>query len=144
MDYKIEQLKRTEEAIAMIERVFLKCEAPYLSEKGAKTFVNLIHNKELIENLIIYAVKVNEKIAGIIATKNEGSHITLFFVDEEFQGRGIGKSLFKKVLDNCEKSIITVNSSMYAIDIYKHLGFKETKEIQEVDGIKFLPMSYSK
>jgi len=39
-----------------------------------------------------------------------------------------------------KNSYITVNSSRYAIPIYKKLGFEKIDEEKEKDGIKFTPM----
>ncbi|MEI3367845.1 GNAT family N-acetyltransferase [Clostridium sp. CAG:265] len=35
-----------------------------------------------------------------MATRNHGTHIALFFVDGKYHRQGIGKKLFKTVLDN--------------------------------------------
>jgi predicted GNAT family N-acyltransferase len=37
---------------------------------------------------------------------------------------------------------ITVNSSPYAEKIYAGLGFNKVMDMQEKDGIKFVPMEY--
>ncbi len=37
-------------------------------------------------------------------------------------------------------SIITVKSSLYALDIYKRFGFVETGQYTEEHGIRFIPM----
>jgi predicted GNAT family N-acyltransferase len=39
--------------------------------------------------------------------------------------------------------IITVNSSFLAEKIYSKMGFIKTDEIQERDGIKYIPMEYN-
>ena len=38
--------------------------------------------------------------------------------------------------------IITANSSIYAEEIFSKLGFIKTNEIQEMNGIKYIPMEY--
>lgn len=45
-----------------------------------------------------------------------------------------------KVLELAKGSYITVNSSRYAISIYKNFGFEATSEEQQKDGIIFTPM----
>ena len=63
---------------------------------------------------------------------------------EEYQHNGIAKSLYKLVLENCKKTgtkKITVNSSPYAHIVYLKFGFVDDCEMQEVDGIKFYPMT---
>ena len=44
------------------------------------------------------------------------------------------------IIDDNENSFITVNSSRYAVPIYKNLGFIKTEEEKEQDGLKFTPM----
>ncbi len=41
---------------------------------------------------------------------------------------------------NNENSYITVNSSRYAVPIYKNFGFEATSEEEQKDGIIFTPM----
>ena len=37
---------------------------------------------------------------------------------------------------------ITVNSSPYAVEVYRHLGFTPTGGEQNIDGLRFTPMKY--
>ena len=80
-------------------------------------------------------------ILGIIATKDI-THIALFFVDGKYHRSGVGRQLWRTVLadNNCNE--ITVNSSIYAQEVYKHFGFEQADTIQESDGIKYIPMKY--
>jgi predicted GNAT family N-acyltransferase len=73
-------------------------------------------------------------------------HISLFFVDAEFQNQGIGKVLFQKAIALCKKKVpelnrISVNASPYAVPIYRRLGFRETDAEQLKNGMRFQPMS---
>ena len=81
---------------------------------------------------------------GILASRNEGSHIALFFVDGVYHGQGIGRSLWNAFLSDSDQNEITVNSSLYAVGIYEKLGFTKTDEPQEDSGIRFVPMVYRK
>ena len=80
------------------------------------------------------------KLIGVIATRNNGNHIALFFVDGEYHKKGIGKCLFQKVLENATSNEITVNSSVYAVEVYHKLGFVDTDKEQIEDGIIYTPM----
>lgn len=51
--------------------------------------------------------------------------------------------LFETAKAECKRPEITVNSSPYAVKIYKHLGFVPTAEEQTVNGIRFTPMKYN-
>ena len=40
-----------------------------------------------------------------------------------------------------DKNYFTVNSSPYAKEVYEHLGFECTDELQCINGLKFYPMT---
>ena len=149
MEYKIVELKleNLEEALKVIEETFMKFEAPEYSEKGIENFFKFANyesiNEMLKKNMKMYVAMVDAKIVGVIGYR-DNSHINLLFVLEEYQHKGIAKSLYNLVLDNCKNAgatKITVNSSPYAHDVYLKFGFIDECEMQEVDGIKFYPMS---
>ena len=82
------------------------------------------------------------RLVGVIATRSAGAHIALFFVEREYQGRGIGKKLFQRMLGGVPVSRLTVNSSPFAVPIYHKLGFLDTDKEQTVNGLRFTPMAY--
>ncbi|MGN1119505.1 MAG: GNAT family N-acetyltransferase [Oscillospiraceae bacterium] len=123
-------------------RVFDKFEAPDYPQEGVMAFRNSLQDKSYVEQLEMYGAYSDGRLEGIIAARNKGSHIALFFVDEKAQGKGIGRKLFEKILENCRTEKLTVNSSPYAKEIYRHLGFKDTDTEQIVDGIRFTPMEF--
>ena len=117
----------------------MKYEAPDYSEKGVNTFLSFVKNIDEIKKLDIYIARIDGKLVGMIATRNEGKHITLLFTHSDFFKRGIARKLFEKVI-SLTNSDITVNSSPYAHNVYLKLGFIDDNQMQEVDGIKFYPM----
>ena len=70
-------------------------------------------------------------------------HIGDFFVKAEYQGRGHGRRLFERMKQDYPIKEFTVNSSPYAVPIYRKLGFCDTDTEQTVDGLIFTPMKYS-
>lgn len=94
--------------------------------------------------LKIYGAYLNNKIVGVIATRNNGNHISLFFVDGKYHRQGIGRKLFETILQKSTGEKITVNSSSYAVEVYKKLDFESDTDEQIVDGIRFTPMTYMK
>ena len=88
------------------------------------------------------SVEDEEKLVGVIATK-DATHIALFFVDGKFQGQGIGRKLYNKIIELNNQEFFTVNSSPYAHEIYKHLGFVDTDTEQCINGLRFYPMKNS-
>ena len=79
-------------------------------------------------------------LAGMIATCSEGKHITLFFVNGKYHRRGIGKELMQLAVRDNQTGKLTVNSSPYAVEIYKKLGFSPTGPEEISDGIRFTHM----
>lgn len=129
----------------LVTDVFMKFEAPDYSNEGVKAFFDTaINNQDYMNSLVIYGAYLNNLLVGIIATRNEGNHIALFFVDGEYHKQGIGSKLFKTVLKDSTNNQLTVNSSPYAREIYHRLGFEDADVEQIVTGIRFIPMIYRK
>ena len=145
MNYKIEKLKNEElsETLKLVTRVFDEFEKPDYSEEGVNSFYKFANfdniSKCLKENFEIYVAKVENKIVGMICVKDR-QHINLLFVDKEYHRNGIAKNLVEKVKSISQVNFLTLNSSPYAIDFYHKIGFKDESEMQEIDGIKFVPM----
>lgn len=76
----------------------------------------------------------------MIATRNENTHMALFFVKDEYQVKGIGRKLYEYIKQLSKEENITVNSSPYALNIYKRLGFIPTSQEQITNGMRYTPM----
>jgi len=139
---EIKQLLNNEkdEALLFAKKVYIECKDESYSEQGIETFCNFVDNKEITKSFKVYGAFEDNVLKGIIATDRRKRHISLFFVDKVSQGKGIGKKLMSIVIDDNENSFITVNSSRYAVPIYKKIGFIKTEEEKEQDGLKFTPM----
>ena len=129
-------------ALELAWRVFLQFEAPEYSKEGVTSFYDSIHNPEFINQLKVYGAFLGEEMVGMLATRSNGAHVALFFVEAKYQGQGIGKQLFGLAVKNNEIGTITVNSSPYAVGIYHKLGFVDTNTEQVTDGIRYTPMIY--
>ncbi len=124
-------------AMELVWAVFRRFEAPEYSAQGIETFYAYIQNMEQVKTLVTYGAYRDGELAGVLALR--GDHISLFFVREEAQGRGIGKTLFRYAAARAGRPM-TVHSSPYAVDIYRRLGFVPTTEEQVEDGIRYTPM----
>lgn len=146
MNIKIKKLLNShrDEALNLTLNVFMEFGASDYNEEGVQTFKDYIDNKELSENLEMHGAYSDNKLVGVVATRNEGNHITLLFVDGKYHRQGIGRKLFEQVIKNSSGANITVNSSPYAIEVYHHLGFIETDFEHIDDGIRYTPMVYIK
>ena len=138
---EIRRIKEDEmqNALELVWKTFLEYEAPDYTKEGVQEFKNTIDDEKWIGDREFFGAFENDKILGVIATKN-CNHIALFFVDGNYHRQGIGKQLYKVVCELNHCGYFTVNSSPYAHEVYKHLGFEDVSEEQEVCGMRFFPM----
>ena len=141
---QIRRLKRNEldDALPLVWKVFCEYEAADHSESGKQAFWDAVHSKDYLDMLTAFGAFERGGLVGVIATRNGGKHVALFFVDGEYQHRGIGRALWNAVLEDSTAKEITVHSSLFARDIYQKLGFETTDDRKEEDGIQYYPMVY--
>lgn len=131
-----------DKALQLVWTVFLEYEAPDYTKEGIEEFKRSIHDPEYLSKLDLYGAFDRKELIGIIATRNQGNHIALFFVKGNRQGQKVGRALFLEVYKRNKSGELTVNSSPYATKIYHHLGFVDTDKEKVVNGLKFTPMVY--
>lgn len=144
MEIKLRRLNQTEiyQSLDLVWQVFIEYEAVSYPEDGKNAFYQAIHSDDYIAVLDAYGAFCDDKQVGILATRCNGSHVALFFVDGNYHRRGIGRKLWNYMLTYNKCEVITVHSSLYAVDVYKRLGFHQTADVQEDGGIKYVPMEY--
>ena len=130
--------------LELVWRVFNEYEAVDYPESGREAFWQAIHDEAYLDGLKVYGAFDGEVLSGIIAMRNEGAHVALFFVDGEYQRRGIGRRLFARELSESKAERITVHSSLYAEAVYKKLGFAQAGAETEDGGIRYIPMVYKR
>lgn len=142
LKYFIREIRQeeVEKALCLVWKVFQEYEAPDYTKEGVEEFYKSIHDENYLSKLCWYGAFVQEELVGIIATRNEGTHIALFFVEGKYHRQGIGKRLCQIVQSVNNSNKMTVNSSPYAVPIYHKLGFKDTDTEQVVNGLRFTPM----
>ncbi len=137
-------------AMELAWRVFSEFVAPEYSEEGIQEFKNVtsahvIKQKMSANELFVWGCLDNDQIVGVIASRPP-SHIALLFVDRNYHRQGIAHALYDTVLgyykshSDCHE--MTVNSSPYAVEAYRRLGFKETDAEQTHNGIRYIPMKH--
>ncbi len=144
MEVIIKEIDKTgfDDALSLVWRVFQEYEAPDYTQQGIDEFYNSIHDESFLSKLSMLGAYVNEELVGVIATRNSGAHIALFFVDGNYHRQGIGKKLLRKVLEQSTALRVAVNSSPFAVPVYRKLGFIDTDKEQTVNGLRFTPMAY--
>ena len=131
-------------AINLIWKTFLQFEAPEYSVEGVQSFKNFIEDKEIIQTLEFWDAYEYNELKGVIATNENRKHICCFFVKAQYHKQGIGRKLWECLLENSSSEIITVNSSPYAVPVYRKLGFVDTDIEQLSDGMKYTPMKFER
>ena len=137
------------EIIDLVKTSFNEFVSVDCTEEGIKIFNNFIEpevfKKRNQSDTFTLTAKTKEGlIVGMIEVRNDG-HVCLLFVSKNFQRKGISKKLFNKAKDICikktdEQVIMSVNSSIYAINIYKKLEFTAIGDKKIVNGINFVEM----
>lgn len=131
------------DCLNLVWKTFLEFEAPDYTQEGIEEFKKSIYDNDWIKQRIFIGAFKNNKLIGMIATRNS-NHIALFFVDGKYHKRGIGRKLYQYAIKQNNTGYFTVNSSPYAHEIYKHLGFIDTDKKQSVNGLIFYPMKNDK
>ncbi|MBR3355644.1 MAG: GNAT family N-acetyltransferase [Oscillospiraceae bacterium] len=129
-------------ALKLAWDIFLKFEAPDYPLEGVEEFRLTLKNEEYLSGLKYYGAFDGEKLVGILAIREAAAHICFFFVDSQYQRKGIGTKLFSRMMEDFSERIVTLNSAPYGKPFYKKLGFVETDCEQSVNGITFTPMVY--
>ena len=156
MEHIIKEITKEnlKQALVLVNEVFSEFVAVDYSEQGRNTFEEYLKTKydEVMSDLQtgnkkIWACFQNDEIIGVIATRDK-THIALMFVGKRYHRKGIARQMFQTVLNEVRRqqpnaAQITVNSSPFAVPVYERLGFVQTAEQQEKDGIIFVPMCYN-
>ena len=149
MKIRLLKLADMKHALELVWRVFLEFEAPEYTEKGVNEFKAFISHDSIIEKMklgviVFWGWYENGVLTGVIALRDL-HHICLLFVDKAHHRRGIARGLYQKAMQHCQSrgaKIITVNSSPYAAEAYRRLGFVDTDVEQTINGIRFIPMEH--
>ena len=137
--YPIEKNER-EEALQLVKEVFMEFEAPDYCEEGIADFMHAIGDESYLSMHRFYGAYQDNKLVGVIATRNEYHHIGLLFVEKSYQRKGVGRQLIHHILTLKDDEPITVNASPYGHEFYMKLGFVDTYEEQITNGVRYYPM----
>ncbi|KAF7771255.1 hypothetical protein PCIT_a4322 [Pseudoalteromonas citrea] len=111
--------------------------------EGITTFIEIAKSSAFLKRMqqdnTILVAEDKQRIVAVIELK-AGHHIAMFFVDPDFQNKGVGRALFNAILPHVRTDILTVSASLSSIDIYKKYGFKYAGEVGESAGLVYQPM----
>lgn len=148
--YTISELEfdNLQSALSLVWKVFLEFVATDYGDEGVQEFRSFIEYESIkakfLDNQIrIWTCFEDKTLVGVLAA-SPPCHISLLFVDKQHHKKGIARAMFTEMADACKLSgvcsEITVNSSPYAVEAYRKLGFESTDVEQIVNGIRFIPM----
>lgn len=132
----------------LVTRVFNQLVAPTFVRRGVLSFLSYAKPRSLAArsraDYVVRIAQVQHRIVGMIEI-HAYRHISLLFVERQFQGRGISKALLQQTLDLCRRQHpdltgITVNASPYAVAIYERLGFRPQGPEMTRHGVRSTPM----
>lgn len=146
----VRRLEQSEilDALHMVWNVFAKDVAPYYTLEGVENFRQFIRFESIQEKIINGGMRVlgafeGMELVGTAAVFPSG-HITLFFVREDWQKRGAGRTLFGEICRICAEEYrlpsITVNAAPGAAEAFRHLGMRDMSAEQQQGGMRFVPM----
>lgn len=144
MDIKRIQKTEMPEMQTLVWEVFMKFEGSEYEISGIEEFRSFLYNKTIFDHVEFWGAYSNMELIGVIASRNNRKHITLFFVKENYHKQGVGRKLWEHFLQQTTHSSISVNSSPYALEVYRALGFVDTDKEQITNGIRYIPMLYTK
>lgn len=151
MKFSVMQRGQENIVIEVVRDVFNEFVAPGYTQEGIDEFYNYANIVKLTERSkrdhFTILAQDNDDILGIIEIRNP-NHVSMFFVQKNFQNKGVGKALFKEAMKQIAKrnqniEELTVNSSLNAVPAYERLGFVVQGGEQCLNGIKFVPMKLS-
>lgn len=134
------------DAFDLVKKVFNQFVASDYSSEGIETFFRLV-NVAYIESLttrngFTYGAFHGDRLIGVLAVR-DSNYISLFFIDSDFQGMGVGRKLFEvaqKEIALKGEFVINVHSSPFAVPIYETFGFSKIDIEQCEAGIRYTPM----
>ena len=138
------------DAMALVWRVFLRFESDVYTAEGVDNFYKFITDDVLYMmfkqgEYRVFGCFDDDEIRGVISVRNK-NHISLLFVDEQYQHQGIAAALMRHLcnflLTEAGQVYTTVNSSPYATGFYHKMGFEDTATEQRSNGIIFTPMRF--
>lgn len=132
--------EETAQALELALRVFLRFEAPDYPPEGTETFAASLRDERYVSALRLYGAFCDGVLVGMLATRSEGTHIALFFVEERCQRQGVGRALFQAARSNCPGGRMTVHAAPCAVPFYRRLGFRDAAAERTEHGIRYVPM----
>lgn len=128
--------------MTFVWRTFMQSEGAKCSEDGKRRFLDFITDKALRDSfmngeyLVLLALD-GEAIVGAAAVRYH-NHLSLLFVDKNYQFRGIGRTLLNTVVEYARKMgerYVSLQAVSDAVAFYRKQGFRAVRPEEEFSGI---------
>lgn len=146
-----QMLAGDEERVSLlVEEVFDEFVAPDFSAEGAAEFKRSILPRDLLERHLSgksFTMVAEEGVEPVgMIDIGGGSHVRLFFVRRDRQGRGIGGTLMRLAVERLRweepgMEAVTADSPPRAVPVYESLGFTVTRPGRVKNGMRLTPMT---
>jgi len=132
----------------LVREVFDRFVAPQFSQEGIDEFRDYVRagalERRAGEGHIVLLAVENDALLGMIEMR-QGNHISLLFVREAQQGRGIGRELVSRAVQCCgpvdeAAASIKVHASLNSVGFYRKVGFLPEGPERIEHGIRYIPM----
>lgn len=109
---------------------------PFLATFHSEAIAGLLAKPEFV----CLAIEEAGCLLGLI-TLHRPAHLHHLFVSPDAHRRGIARSLWQAIQAELPvPATVTVNSSEFAVPVYQRFGFVATAEVQERNGVRYVPM----
>jgi GNAT superfamily N-acetyltransferase len=132
----------------LVRRVFDEFVAPQFSPQGIDEFLSYIEPNGFAQriaagHIVILAVDADVPV-GMVEIRDR-ARISLLFVDEAQQGKGIGRGLVSRAFRRCAAgaegcALVTVHASPNSVGFYQKVGFRAEGFERTENGIRYVPM----
>ena len=147
--YRLMTPEGASDVSALVRAVFDEFIGPGYTQQGIDEFHKFVEPVALNERILanhFVMIAVEKKVPVGMIEIRQNNHVSLLFVDKNFQNHGIAKTLLSEALLEAKKlesglSRVTVNTSRQGVQTYEKLGFRQTGPEREVNGIMFIPMA---
>ncbi len=135
-------------AMALVWRTFLISEGRTYSQEGVRHFFEFITDDDIYTAFLNGGYQMLLALCGGemvgVATLRSGNRLSLLFVEEGHQKRGIGRGLLDRLCaylkNEAGERSITVTAAPEAVNFYRKCGFLATSAEQDHSGIRVVPM----
>ena len=133
-----------DEACALTRAVFDRFIAPEQSDEGIRMFHRFAQPAALLHRhttrYTSWVAIAGPRVIGLLHI-HACNHLSLLFVDQEYQGRGCARQLLRTVAAAGGLIVpVTVNASPNAVGFYAKLGFAPVGPVVLRNGVRHQPM----